>query len=77
MVGSTDNQDSSKLCRHAYGQQPLSEAYKLNFDAALFLNLGKIGYGAIVRNEKGEVMTAMIASGPNVHTSEEAELLAY
>ena len=50
--------------------------YKHNFDATLFSNLGKTGYGAIFRNEKGEVMAAMTASGPNVHTSEEAELLA-
>ena len=50
--------------------------YKLNFDAALFSDLGRTGYWAIVRNEKGEVMAAMTASGPDVHTSEEAKLLA-
>ncbi|KAL0011249.1 hypothetical protein SO802_006357 [Lithocarpus litseifolius] len=55
---------------------PPLEAYKLNFDAALFSDLGRTGYGAIVRNEKGEVMAAMTASGPDVHTSDEAELLA-
>ncbi|KAK9993463.1 hypothetical protein SO802_023166 [Lithocarpus litseifolius] len=56
---------------------PPLEAYKLNFDATLFSDLGRTGYGAIVRNEKGEVMAAMTASGPDVHTSDEAELLAY
>ena len=51
-------------------QPPPSEAYEHNFDAALFSNLGKTGYGAIFQNEKGEVMAAMTASGPNVHTRE-------
>ena len=32
--------------------------------------------GAIIRNEKGEVMAAMAAGGPAVQTSDEAELLA-
>ena len=55
---------------------PPSEAYKLNFDFALFPDLGRTGIGAIVRNEKGEVMAAMSAYGPTVQTSDEAELLA-
>ena len=55
---------------------PPSEAYKLNFDAATFPDLGRTGIGAIVRNEKGEVMAAMSACGPAVQTSDEAELLA-
>ena len=57
-------------------QPPPSKAYKLNFDAALFSNLGRTGIGAVIRNEKGEVMATMTACGPTVHTSEEAELLA-
>lgn len=60
-------------------QPPPTEAYKLNFDAAVFLDLGKSGYGAIIQNEKGEVMAAMVAmttSGPKVCTSDEVELLA-
>ena len=32
--------------------------------------------GAIIRNDKGEVMAAMTAVGPPVSSSEEAELLA-
>ena len=55
---------------------PPSEAYKINFDAALFSDLGRTGFGAIVRNEKGEVMAAMTACGSAVHTSDEAKLLA-
>ena len=50
--------------------------YKLNFDATVFSNSGRTGYGAIIRNEKGEVMAAMTASGLMVHKSDEAEFLA-
>ncbi|XP_065636621.1 uncharacterized protein LOC112030680 [Quercus suber] len=55
---------------------PPSEAYKLNFDAALFSDLGRTRFGAIVRNEKGEAMATMTVARPDVHTSDEAELLA-
>ena len=57
-------------------QPPSQSEYKLNFDAAIFSSLDRSGYGAIIRNDKGEVMAAMSASGPNVSTSGEAELLA-
>ena len=50
--------------------------YKLKYDAPLFSDLGKTGVGAVIRNEKGEVMAAMTACGPAIQTSEEAELLA-
>ncbi|XP_023916326.2 protein ACCELERATED CELL DEATH 6 [Quercus suber] len=53
-----------------------SIAYAAIFGAFTTKNIGKTGYGAIVRNEKGDVMAAMTASGLNVHTSEEVELLA-
>nr|XP_023921668.1 uncharacterized protein LOC112033124 [Quercus suber] len=57
--------------------QPPSQAkYKLNFDATIFLGLDRSSFGAIIRNEKGEVMAAVIASGLKVNTSDEAELLA-
>ena len=38
--------------------------------------MDKSGYGAIIRNDKGEVMVAITASGLKVNTSDEAELLA-
>ena len=57
-------------------QPPPSEVYKLNYDATLFSDLGRTGVGAVIQNEKGEVMAAMTACGPAVQTSEEAELLA-
>ena len=57
-------------------QPPPPSAYKLNFDAAVFLGLERSGFGVIVRNDKGEVTVAMTTSGPKVNTSEEAKLLA-
>ena len=42
----------------------------------MFSDLGRTGYGAIIRNEKGEVMAAMTASGPMVRNSDEAKFLA-
>lgn len=35
--------------------------------------MDRSGYGAIIQNDKGEVM---VASGPKVSTSDEVELLA-
>ena len=56
--------------------KPPHSAYKLNFDAAVFTGLDRSGFGAVIRNDKGEVMAAMSAKGSVVHCSEEAELLA-
>ena len=57
-------------------QPPPPSAYKLNFDAAVFSGLNRSGFGAIVLNDKGEVMGGMTASGPKVSTSDEVEMLA-
>ncbi|XP_023880084.1 uncharacterized protein LOC111992454 [Quercus suber] len=57
-------------------QPPHSDHYKLNFDAVIYTDLGCSGVGAIIRNERGEVMAALSAKGPFVQDSEEAETLA-
>ncbi|XP_075655004.1 uncharacterized protein LOC142625194 [Castanea sativa] len=57
-------------------QPPLHSIFKLNFDAALFSSLNRSGLGAVIRNEKGEVMATMAAKGPEVFCSEKTELLA-
>lgn len=44
-------------------QPPPTEAYKLNFDATVFSDSSRSSYGAIIQNEKGEVMAGMTASG--------------
>ena len=57
-------------------QPPPQLVFKLNFNAAIFSGLNRSGFGAIIRNEEGEVMAAMVAKGPEVSCSMEAELLA-
>ena len=57
-------------------QPPPPSTFKLNFDANLFSALNRSGFGAIIQNEKGEVMVAMAAKGPEVSSSKEAEFLA-
>ena len=52
------------------------ERYKLNFDASIFQDGENSGVGAIIRNDKGEVMAALSAKGPPVTGSEEAEIFA-
>ena len=55
---------------------PPNSVFKLNFDAVVFVEAKRTGFGAIIRNDKGEVMAAMSAGGPPVSSSEEVELLA-
>uniref|UniRef100_A0A7N2R7L0 RNase H type-1 domain-containing protein n=1 Tax=Quercus lobata TaxID=97700 RepID=A0A7N2R7L0_QUELO len=57
-------------------QPPLAPSYKLNFDGALFLDPPASGYGMIIRNDKGEVMTAYSVQGPLAADSGEMEILA-
>ena len=55
---------------------PPDSTFKLNFDAAIFSDLSCSGVGAMIRNEKGEVMAAMSARGPHVVDSAVAEVIA-
>uniref|UniRef100_A0A7N2RFA1 Reverse transcriptase zinc-binding domain-containing protein n=1 Tax=Quercus lobata TaxID=97700 RepID=A0A7N2RFA1_QUELO len=55
---------------------PPNSRFKLNFDAAIFPDLKCSGIGAIIRNERGEVMGAMSAKEQQVLDSTEAEVLA-
>ena len=57
-------------------QPPPQSVFKLNFDAAVFSSLNSSGFGAIIRNEKEELMAAMAAKGPKVFCSTEVELHA-
>lgn len=51
-------------------------AYKINVDAAVFIGLNASRFGAMVRNDKREVMAALSVRGPPVQDREEAEVLA-
>ena len=55
---------------------PPLNRFKLNFDAAIFKDEDASGFGAIIRNDRGEVMAALSSRGPLVSCSEEAEILA-
>ncbi|KAL4643818.1 hypothetical protein ACB092_02G119600 [Castanea dentata] len=47
-------------------QPPLQSVYKLNFDATIFTDLNCFGFGAIIRNDRGEVMATMLVKRPPV-----------
>ena len=55
---------------------PLRFVYKLNFDATVFTQIGASGCGAMVRNEMGLVIAALLGKGPPVLDSKEAKVLA-
>ncbi|KAK9988687.1 hypothetical protein SO802_028926 [Lithocarpus litseifolius] len=67
---------SSSMQQQLRWVPPLGSAYKLNVDVAVFKGMKASGYGAVVWNDKGEVMAAMAGKGPQVQDSEEAEVLA-
>ena len=54
----------------------IGPCFHVKFYAAIFSDLNMSGVGVIIQNCKGEVMAAMIAKGPPVGGSEEAEILA-
>ena len=55
---------------------PPNSAFKLNFEAAVFSELSCSGVGVMIRNEKGEVMAAMLARGPQVVDNAVVEVIA-
>lgn len=55
---------------------PSSLVYKLNFDAAVFIGISALGFRAVVRSDRGEVMVVVSARGPPEVDNEEAEVLA-
>ena len=65
---------------HAPAQQtwqpPQGSVFKLNFDGACFDDGAASGHGAVIRNEKGEVMAAIAVRGGAVRDSEEVEVMA-
>ena len=56
---------------------PPQSVFKLNFDAAIFMETGTFGFSVTVRNDKGEVMAAVSAKGPPVSSIDKIEMLAY
>ena len=55
---------------------PSNSVFKLNFDIAVFSKLSCSGVGAMIRNEKGEVMAAISTRGPQVVESAVVEIIA-
>ena len=48
---------------------------KLNFDGVVFSYNLSLGFGAIIRNDTGEVMAALSAKGPHVIDVKEVKIL--
>ena len=55
---------------------PPGTLFKLNFDAAVFMDTESSGFGAVIRNNMGEAMAVLSTKGPPIASSEEAEILA-
>ena len=53
-------------------QPPTESIFKLNFDAIIFSKLNNFGVGAIICNEKGEMVASMLAKCSPIGDSEEA-----
>jgi len=54
---------------------PGLETYKVNYDGAMFTELGEAGIGIVVRNEKGEVMASIAKKIPSPESIEMLEAL--
>lgn len=57
-------------------EPPPINSYKLNVDATLFFNLAKVGYGAIVRDWKGETLLAITMADSQTAQPKTVEALA-
>lgn len=57
-------------------EPPPINFYKLNVDATLFFNLAKVGYGAIVRDWKGETLLAISMADSQTAQPKTVEALA-
>ena len=55
--------------------RPPKLVFKSNFDAAIFSDLNNLRFGAMILDEKGEVMAVMSTKGPPVGDSKEAEII--
>lgn len=72
----------SRLATRPLSVNPISwrppplNRFKLNFDAAIFKDEEASGFGAMIRNECGDVMAALSSKGPPISCSEEVETLA-
>ncbi|XP_042939453.1 uncharacterized protein LOC122312659 [Carya illinoinensis] len=56
--------------------KPTAGSVKVNWDAALDQKKGKAGFGIVIRDEKGEVLTACCDQRPHVQNPAIAECLA-
>lgn len=67
---------SSNSAQQQVSWMPLTGlAYKINFDATIFVRNNALGVGVIIQNNMGEVMAVLSARGPSARDSEEAEAL--
>ena len=57
-------------------QPPQGSIFKLNFDGACFDDCAASSHGAVIRNEKGEVMAAIAVRGGAMRDSEKVEVMA-
>ncbi|XP_075662876.1 uncharacterized protein LOC142632323 [Castanea sativa] len=67
---------TSSLSLNQISWRPPLTRFKLNFYAVVFKDEEASGIGAIIRNDRREVMAAFSGKGPSVSCSEEAEILA-
>ena len=67
---------STSVSRVSKWRPPAANGFKLNFNVAIFQDIHASGFGAVIRNESGEVMASISTEGLVVFGSEEAEVLA-